>query len=154
VRSRLVTAALAGAAGAALLGGCGGGHDSTKSAAKLAKPIPPTCGVDNFRAPTITPAPGRPGGWELVYQFPAKPPRAPRPGETTVVDVLEEPPVTYRPHLKGGHEETVAGRQVSVVPGAGFKSSVVAWTTHTARYIIIANGNKPTTWQRILGCLP
>jgi hypothetical protein len=136
------------------LAGCGGGHSSTEPTAKLARAIYPSCGVDKFRTPTTGPAVGRAGGWEVVYQFPVKPPRPPRPGETTVVDLVEEPPVAHRVRLKGGHDVTIAGRQVSLVPGQGFKSSVAEWTTTRARYIIIANGNKDDTYKRVIGCLP
>jgi hypothetical protein len=154
VYRRIVTAAAAGASCVAFAAGCGSSHSSSDSP-KLAKAIPPSCGVDRFTPARTGPAPGRTGGWELIYQFPANPPRPPQPGETTVVDLVEEPPVSGHPRLKGGHDVTVAGRTVSLVPGAGVRRATVAqWTTRAARYIIIANGSSTDTLNRIVGCLP
>jgi hypothetical protein len=96
-----------------------------------------------------------PIGWHVTYVLPRRALIHPRPGETTVVTLVEfasrpGPP----PKITGAREIGVAGRQVSLANRTKTTMYVAAWQTGAARYEAIADGSTPATIKTIIGCLP
>jgi hypothetical protein len=152
---------------AILCGGCGGTHkqasipaSAPQAPAQAAKPLAAaiyaSCGVDTFAPPTATATSKTrpPSGWQVTYLYPPRAPQRPRPGQTTIVTLVERPPVGPPPKLAGGREITVAGRRVSLVNRTKKTIYVAVWKTGRARYTALADGAKPTALKRIIACLP
>ena len=155
------------------LAGCGGGGDdgaapatssstgssstaaakAPASAAGLAKPLYPSCGVGRFGKPSASPdvADGA-QYWQVDYKVP---PTAPRVvGATTVVTIVEQQPAQPRGKIGGGHEIVVAGHKVSLSPRTTKSPSNVAqWKTKAAKYLMLADGTTAAL-KKIIACLP
>jgi hypothetical protein len=152
-------------AAAIVSGGCGGAHKQPTSipasasqtraqtAVPLAAAIYPHCGTDTFAAPGAA-ALARGQGWQVTYLYPPRAPQRPRPGQTTIVTLVESAPVGRSPKVKGGKEITVAGRRVSLRNRTRTTLYVALWETGKARYTALADGATPATLKQIIGCLP
>ena len=159
----------------AALAGCGGGGDkgssgttssaaattpttgtvakAPASAAGLAKPFYPSCGVKRFGKPTASPLVNNGAQyWQVDYKVPPTAPRV--TGLTSVVTIVEQAPTGPRGKVNGGHEIVVAGRAVSLSPRTTKSPSNVAqWKTKAAKYLMLADGTTATLRQ-IISCLP
>src|SRR4051794_4077157 len=135
-------------------GGCGGSSSKTtvesastattaknqppppKHVSGLAKPIFARCEVKRFNKPVTVPLVASNGTqyWRVLYQIPVT---APRVGDLpTQLTIVEESPSYPRGTLTGGHDVTIAGRNVNLRPGqAKTPANVAQWKTKTAKYI-------------------
>jgi hypothetical protein len=69
--------------------------------------------------------------------------------------VLEQSPELPRTSVARGHPVVIAGRRVSFrAPDAKSDAFLAAWNTKRARYVVLANGKRPTTLKRFVACLP
>jgi hypothetical protein len=76
-------------------------------------------------------------------------------GETNNVTIVEESPALPEAKLKPSQKIVVNGRHVSLRPPNGrFSLYIATWKTAHARYLMLANGNRPDALKRFIACLP
>jgi hypothetical protein len=135
---------------AALAAGCGSSGPSD-----LARPVLATCGVSAFNPAQVQPTKDRKGGkaWRVSYLL-RKGQKIGR-GTATTILILETTSSLPRGHIKGGHDQTIAGRSVSVhPPDPTFQGYAGQWKTSRARYVVIANNGSRSALRRMVACLP
>jgi hypothetical protein len=152
-----------------VIGGCGGGSSNagktvspttttTKpkvSGPSLARAVYPTCKFAGFAPPQLKRITGPSGGlaWQFDYLLPRGVPY--RRGVTSNVLIVEQSPMLPDVGAAGGHPVVVAGRRVSLRflprPGGLF---LAVWRTKSARYEVLASGDRTTTLRRFIACLP
>ena len=166
------TLALAVVVAGIAVAGCGGGDDKTSSGGGdktsststsaasspgLARAVYPKsiCVPPQFRKPVATPSTDQRGGraWQVSFLLPGLAKH--HPGDTTNVLVIEQSPALPQETAKRGQPTFVAGRRVSLrSPDAQSRVFLAVWRTKRAGYVVIANGNRPETLKRFIGCLP
>jgi hypothetical protein len=141
----------------AAITGCGSNGDSgSGSTPDLANPLGTNCNPGGFqhRPPARHYAGSDPSGWSITYRARFADVAA-HPGLTTNIVLIEESPQLPANGVRGGHQVTVKGQQISLktnpVPP---QSHVAQWKTTEARYIAISNGARPTKLEELIACLP
>jgi hypothetical protein len=141
----------------ALFSACGGSDDHKVARGfDLARPVYARCGTAGFER-HLSPATGPNNGraWQVGYRPTRGLLKRARPGDTTLVVVIEQSPALVRGRVQGGQETVLAGRSISLRPPVGQSQVYVAqWKTSRARYIVLANGGSTKKLEQFVRCLP